>query len=271
MNSSRFPSFSTSLLTPPEQTPPEPISSAIAKPVLTVGEEMFSPADLFEKLKTHGLLPQLCREILIDQVVSGLTPTPEESAAGLKTLYQQHQISEEPDRQRWMQQHSMTPEQFEQWSQRQSLLEVFKRRMWGAELGSYFIKRKESLDRAIYSLIRHPDRGVIQELYFRLQTGEDTIANLAAQYSQGPEHQTYGLVGPIEMGRIHPRLAQQLRAAKPHQVNSPLQLETWFVILQLESWMPAQYGAEIEQRLLDEQFQQWLEQQLQQARLQEMT
>lgn len=234
-----------------------------ARPVIKVGSEYFSLAALFQKLQTHCLLPQLCREILVEQVTSGLNLTSEEAALGRQVVYRLNQIQAETDRQRWMQQRSMNPGQFEQWVQRQIQVETFKRRQWETEISSYFLKRKESFDRAIYSLIRHTDQAVIQELFFRIQAQEDTIANLAAQYSQGAEQQTYGLVGPMEMGRVHPRLAQQLRLAKPAQVNAPLQLENWFVIVQLESWLPAQFTPEMEQRLLDELFQQWLEQQLQ--------
>jgi parvulin-like peptidyl-prolyl isomerase len=240
-----------------------------SRPVIKIGSEYFSEAALFQKLQSHRLLPQLCREILIEQATSSLEITPEEAALGRQVVYQLNQIQEERDRQTWMQQRGMTPELFEQWSQRQIQVEIFKRRRWGAETGSYFLKRKESFDRAIYSLIRHADRAVIQELFFRIQAKEDIIANLAAQYSQGSEQQTNGLVGPMELGRVHPRLAQLLRIAKPGQVNSPIQLENWFVIIQLEKWLPAQYDPATEQRLLDELFQQWLEQQLKEVELQE--
>jgi hypothetical protein len=239
--------------------------------IIKIGSEYFSEAALFQKLQAHRLLPQLCREILVEQATASLNLTPEEAALGCQVVYQLNQILEERDRQTWMQQQGMTPAQFEQWTQRQIQVETFKRRKWSAETGSYFLKRKGSFDRAIYSIIRHVDRAVIQELFFRIQAKEDTIANLATQYSQGSEQQTRGLVGPMELSRVHPRLAQQLRIAKPDQINPPLQLENWFVIIQLEKWLPAQYDPATEQRLLDELFQQWLEQQLKQVELQEIS
>jgi PPIC-type PPIASE domain len=260
--------MNTSSLTSPSHPNSVDEFNRVARPVIKVGPEHFSEAALFEKLKTHQLLPQLCREILVDQVTASLTITPDEAELGRQIVYQLNQIQEERDRQNWVQQRGMTPDRFEQWTHRQVLLETFKRRQWGSEAGSYFLKRKEGLDRAIYSLIRHSDRAVTQELFFRIQAQEDSIANLATQYSQGSEQQTHGLVGPVELGRIHPRLAQQLQKAKPGQVSAPIQLENWFVLIQLEKWLPAQYNPATEQRLLDELFQQWLEQQLKQVELQ---
>lgn len=257
-----------SSLTPPSTSGSSNGSAPSANSVIKVGAEYFSEAALFSKLLRHQMLPQLCREILIDQVTAELTLSPEEADQGPQLVYQLHQIQDERERQIWIQQRGMTPEQFGQWIHRQVLLETFKRRQWGSETGSYFLKRKEGLDRAIYSLIRHSDRAVIQELFFRIQSQEDTIENLSGQYSQGTEQQTRGLVGPVELGRIHPQLAQQLRKSKPGQISFPIQLESWFVLIQLEKWLPAQYNPVTEQRLLDELFQQWLEQQLGQVELQ---
>ncbi len=113
-----------------------------------------------------------------------------------------------------------------------------------------------------YSLIRHRDQFVIQELFFRLQTQEADFVTLAQDYSQGAERQTCGFVGPCELGTLHARLAKLLRVAKLHQVNAPFKIEDWFVIVKLEAWLPAQYSAAMEQRLLDELFQQWLAEQM---------
>jgi parvulin-like peptidyl-prolyl isomerase len=244
-------------------------STAKSRLVVKIGAECFSENSLFQKLQTHRLLPHLYREIIVDQEISRLEISPDEINLGRQVIYRIHGISEEENRQIWRQKQGISLESFEQWSQRQIQIEIFKRRQWGTEISSLFLKRKESFDRAIYSLIRHTERAVILELFFRIQAQEDTIANLALQYSQGSEQQTHGLIGPIELGRVHPRIVQQLRVAKPGHVNAPLQLEDWFVIIQLEKWLPAQYDFTVEQRLLDELFQKWLEQQLKGVELQE--
>jgi len=48
-------------------------------------------------------------------------------------------------------------------------------------------------------VIRTKDPGVAQELYFRIQAGEQSFAEVAREYSQGPEAYTCGLLGPVEL------------------------------------------------------------------------
>lgn len=123
--------------------------------------------------------------------------------------------------------------------------------------------RKSQLDRIIYSLIRVTDGGMAQELYFRILEGEQTFAQLAQQYSEGSEAQTGGLIGPVELSVPHPALAQRLRVAQPGKVNPPVRLEQWWVILRLEKFIPAQLDEAMKQKLLNELFLTWLDQQVQ--------
>jgi parvulin-like peptidyl-prolyl isomerase len=104
--------------------------------------------------------------------------------------------------------------------------------------------------------------GIAQEIYFRVNEGEQNFALLAREYSQGPEAQTGGLVGPAELGTLHPTLARVLSVSKPEQLWAPMQLGSWWVLIRLEKFIPAQLDETMRQRLLDELFQNWLQEQL---------
>jgi hypothetical protein len=56
------------------------------------------------------------------------------------------------------------------------LLEKLKEDKWGPKVESYFMTRKQALDKVLYSLIRTKDLGLAQELYFRIKEGEQTLA-----------------------------------------------------------------------------------------------
>jgi parvulin-like peptidyl-prolyl isomerase len=116
----------------------------------------------------------------------------------------------------------------------------------------------------IYSLIRTQEPGIAQELYFRIQEGEQSFADLAREYSQGSEAQTGGLIGPVELSVPHPVLAQMLRLSQPGQLCPPTRLGEWFLIVRLEKFIPAQLDASMRQRLLNECFNTWLSEQLNQ-------
>ncbi|ARV58173.1 peptidylprolyl isomerase [Nostocales cyanobacterium HT-58-2] len=231
-------------------------------PVLQVGDRAISYDELISLLKQYGMLPQLVREILIDNAITNQTLTQEEHNQAYKQFYQQHQLNSEDDLQTWLQAHGLDREQLEYLATRNIKLENFKRSTWADKLQSYFLQRKAKLDRVVYSLIRVKDICIAQELYFRIQEGEQSFSELAREYSQGPEAQTGGLIGPVELGIPHPALANILASVQPGQLLPPKPLGDWIVIVQLEKFLPAQLDEEMRQRLLNELFEYWLQTEL---------
>ncbi len=233
--------------------------------VLKIGEQAISCEELYALLAQYRLLPQLAKEIIIDQAIAEITCTPEETTQAKQQFYQKQQITDETQLKVWLDHHGMTPEQLEKLTVRDLKVEKFKQLTWADKLDPYFVKCKGKLDRVVYSLIRSKDPGVAQELYFRIQEGENTFSELARQYSQGSEAQTGGLIGPVELNVPHPKIAQILGSSRPGQLSPPTQVGEWWIILRLEKYMTAQLDDNTRQRLLNELFQGWLLAQLQQS------
>jgi parvulin-like peptidyl-prolyl isomerase len=233
------------------------------QPPISIKESGLTTLDLLPLLTHYQLLPQLLKELIIDQAIHTLSLSPEEEVLALEQFYTQQQIQDEPQRQVWLNYYRMTPEQLRLQAHRQFKLQKFKQLTWGSHLESDFLKHKSQFDQYIYSLIRVDSLEVAQELYFRLQGQEQTFPDLARQYSQGPETQTGGLVGPITAGKLHPTLVQLLTNALPGQVRPPAWVDKWFVILRLEQQIPAQLDRALREQLLEHHFQSWLKVQLQ--------
>lgn len=232
--------------------------------VLKVGERTITAEEIIPLLAGYQLLQPLLRELIIDQAIGDISCTPEEKTQAIQQFLEQNQIPNEAAQLIWLKQNHMTPAQLEALAMRGLLIEKFKQATWGHKLESYFLGRKSQLDRAIYSLIRTQDPGIAQELYFRIQEGEQSFADLAREYSQGPEAQTGGLIGPVELSTPHPALAQILRLSQPGQLCPPTRLGEWFLIVRLEKFIPAQMDNPMRQRLLNECFTNWLGEQLNQ-------
>ena len=232
--------------------------------VLQVGDHRITDEGIFPLLAKYGMLPQLAREIVIEQAIADVTCTPEEEESARNRFLQQNQLTTEEQVQAWLSRYGMTTPQMEQLSLRELKLEKFKQATWGHKLEAYFLQCKSQLDRVVYSLIRTRDNGIAQELYFRIQEEESSFAQLAKDYSQGAEAQTGGLVGPVELNVPHPQIAKMLMSSKPGQLWPPLPIGEWTVILRLEKFLSAQLDPPTEQRLLNDLFQQWLMSQMQQ-------
>ena len=228
--------------------------------VLQIGSQIIQDEELLPLLKKNLMFSQFVREIIIDQAIADITCTQEEEELAKKQFTQRYQINSEDKLHEWLQQNSLEIEQINAIATRGIKIEKFKKEQWTSHIKSYFLKRKPQLDRIIYSLIRVSDSGIAQELYFRILEGEQTFAQVAKEYAQGSESQTGGLIGPVELCVPHPAISQRLRNAKIGKVCSPLRIQQWWIILRLERFMPAELNEEMEQKLLNELFLNWLNQ-----------
>ncbi|MFN6465221.1 MAG: peptidylprolyl isomerase [Nostoc sp. DedVER02] len=235
---------------------------------IQIGNRTITASELISLLASYQMLPQLQRELIIDEAIEQsrfekvvIECTPEEIAQAKQQFYAEKQFKNEEDIQAWIARQGLTPEQLEVITTRKLKIEKFKQATWGNKLESYFFQSKAKLDKVIYSLLRTQDVGIAQELYFRIQAKENSFADLAREYSLGPEAQTGGLVGPIELNALHPVMVQMLSSSQPGQILPPTRIADWFVILRLEKFIPAQLDEFMKVRLLNELFEIWLQEQ----------
>jgi parvulin-like peptidyl-prolyl isomerase len=230
--------------------------------VLQIDNRSITAEEVLPLLAGYQMMPRLVQEILIDQAIAPIECTAEENAQALEQFYAQNEIASDEDRQSWLGRYGMTSAQLDSLATRGVRIDQYKQKTWGPKIESYFLSRKNQLDKVIYSLIRTQDVGIAQEIYFRVLEGEQSFAELARTYSQGPEAQTDGLIGPVELSVPHPVLAQLLTLSQPGQISPPTRVGEWLVLVRLEKFMPAQLDDSMRRRLLDECFNTWLQEQL---------
>ena len=122
-----------------------------------------------------------------------------------------------------------------------------------------FLARKDQLDRVIYSLLRLKDRLIARELFLQIAGNEATFADLASQFSEGPEGDNRGVVGPAPLTSAHPVLAEKLRTNATGVLMEPFSIGEWWLIVRLESYEPARFDQSVAEQMALELFQEWVE------------
>ena len=149
---------------------------------LHIGDNRISGDRVLQQLYEAQLLPQLLREMVIDELVDrvaeenhiDLTPTQVE----FDRLYEQvSQIS--PFQ-------GMNSEQLATITTRTLKLHKFKQAGWGHKISSYYHTVEDQLHRVAYSIFQSEYGLLAQEVFFRIQSGEQSFAELAIQYSIDP-------------------------------------------------------------------------------------
>jgi parvulin-like peptidyl-prolyl isomerase len=232
--------------------------------VLEIGDRAFTAEDLVPLLVEYQLLPQLTQEIILEQAVTDIECSDTEKTAAYNQFCQQNQLASEEQVQAWLEHHNMSREELKKFVVKKLKIAKYKEVTWGDKVESYFLKRKPQLDRVVYSLIRTDKPEIAQELYFRIREGESTFSELATEYSLGLEAQTGGLIGPVEMTAPHPKIAQMLSTSQPGQVLPPTRVEDWLVIVRLENYLSAKLDPPMRQRMIEEMFREWIQQEIQQ-------
>ncbi len=202
---------------------------------------------------------QLVREIIIDRAIDPFSCTVEERESALKVFSAAHLIRSEAEFQTWLMQHQMSREKLITYIDRTLRIEKFKAATWGNQLKYYFLQRKADLDRVVFSMLNIRDGKLAQELYFHLQEGGRSFAELALQYAWGVECKT---VEPIGLCYLHPLLKKLFKIMQVGQLCRPICVEGNLAIVRLEKRIPAQLDEATRQTLLQDLFDRWLEEQL---------
>jgi parvulin-like peptidyl-prolyl isomerase len=225
---------------------------------LRIGDSQIPVERILQQLHESKLLPQLLREILIDETIDrvareydiDLTPAEEEfdrlSARVAAIVPFQ----------------GMSPEQLEAITARTLKAYKFKQAGWGQKVSSYFETVRDRLDRVSYSILLVEDGSIAQELFFRVQSAENSFAEIALTYSQHETAQRGGLIGPLLLTEVNPAIASILKQLKSGELSTLFQLDRFYGFIRLNDLIKPELDENLHQSLLDELFENWIQTQL---------
>jgi parvulin-like peptidyl-prolyl isomerase len=221
------------------------------------------------ELAHHGLLRPYLRQRLMAEALAGEALGEEERRQALISFAQERRLTNGEALERFRLANLLTPAALALQVELPLRLRRHCERRYRPKAEARFLERKQQLDRVVYSLLRLEDGGLARELYFQLQDGEATFADLAAQYAEGPERATRGIVGPVPLTQAHPQLVERLRTAPVAEVQEPFRIDQWWLLFRLESLTPATFDEPMAVQMSQELFEQWLEQAVE-ARLEQL-
>jgi parvulin-like peptidyl-prolyl isomerase len=220
------------------------------------------PAEAANRLlRQHGLSQALARAVLIDRVCSGVTLTEAEEQAAIREFLARQQVTSDEGLKQWLQQRRWTFDDLQAVATRQLRVLRHSEARFSGEVEPRFLDRKLELDQITYSLIRVADADLALELHQMIKEGEADFPELAPVHSSGPEARSRGVVGPISLAAAHPELMARLRVAEAGQLLEPFRVTDLWLVVRLEQRSPAQLDEAMRQRLLQDLFDQWLQQQ----------
>lgn len=146
-------------------------------------------------------------------------------------------------------QHLSTAEGCLRWTQRH----------WHGALQRLYLASKSRLDQASCRLLRVSSEPFALELYYRIHSGEASFAQLASQFSEGPERSSGGEFPLQPLSQLPMGLGVVLPELKPGELTTPRALGSQWALVQLDTLVPARFDDPlVQERLLTDQLHSWL-------------
>ena len=204
-------------------------------------------------LKKYNLLSNLVKSELIEEKISNIKINDEDQLAIKRYITQNQNLTSDDEYQEFIKQNKIDHEKLFNELSRPVKIKKYAEEKYSHQVAAKFLKRKNQLDKVVYSLIRIQSSDLIQEIYFRLKDGEEFGA-LAKEFSEGPEKFTRGIVGPVVLEQSTPELIKVLRSATPDQVSKPFLAGGFWLIVKLEHIIEATLDKSLEALMTQEIF-----------------
>ena len=220
------------------------------------------PPELWRALARHGLLIPLLRQSVVAAAVANVSVSEQESEEGRKAWGAANRLGSTEAVIQHLKTHGLQEADALWQAELPRRIQRHCQEHFSHRAEQRFLARKNQLDQVIYSLLRVDDAALARELYLRIAEGEADFAELAARYAQGPERSTRGVVGPVPLLQAHPALAELLRTSRPGQVQAPLRIEQWWLVVRLESLRSASFDTDMSERMARELFEEWVDEEV---------
>jgi hypothetical protein len=223
----------------------------------TVGKRELQGDEVLSLLSGHNFWPQLMAAMVVDRALRSIRC----SATAIDDYYGAELAADsaffEKKRAQLIRE-GVREEDIDFYISRPVLLALFKEQRFVPLVGSAFLKLKAGLDSVLFSMLRNKDHELTRELFFRLESGEESFDSLAPRYAEGREAVSGGRLGPMEMRQLHPILARVLSTAQPGVVNPPVVIDGFGVITLLHEKIAAKLDESMEQHLVDHLYNEWV-------------
>ena len=219
---------------------------------INIEGDLLKIRDLPEQLNELNLMPIFLRRYFERKFINNIQVDKEEQILFQQKFMQKEGIKNKDELANWLKNNSISEMEISKNLYLNLKLEKFKRAKFDDKVEDIFLKSKKNLDRVTYSLLRVKTKTKASELFIRLSEEEATFPELASKYSEGVEQVLHGLVGPMELGKVNPTIAERLLSSTPGQLWPPFELEGWWILIRFERLIPASLNENMRDRIINE-------------------
>ena len=224
-----------------------------------------SDRDFIYEAKIAGKIPELIQGILRRKVIArqvqeaGIALTIAELQAAADKFRIVNQLESAEATQKWLQDRFLSIDDFEDMVTQNLISNKLAQHLFGDRVEQIFAQNLLDYSGAIIYEVILEDRNLAMEIFYSLQEGDLSFADVARQYISVPESRRRGgYIGIVSRKQLRPEISAAVFAAKPPQLIEPIVTAVGVHLIQVEEIIEPQLDERLHQQILTEMFDRWL-------------
>jgi parvulin-like peptidyl-prolyl isomerase len=221
--------------------------------------------DLIYEAKIAGKIPGLIQGILRRQVIdqhvreAGIKPTTAELQAAADQFRLLNQLESAEATNKWLEDNFLSLDDFEYIVTQSLITDRLAQHLFGDQVEKFFYQNLLDYSGAtIYEVILE-DQNLAIEIFYSIQEGDLSFADVAHQYIPDPElRRRGGYLGKVGRKQLRPEISAAIFAAKPPQLIKPIITAVGVHLIQVEDIFQPQLDEQLHQQILTDLFDLWL-------------
>jgi PPIC-type PPIASE domain len=224
-----------------------------------------SDRDLIHEAKIAGKIPELVsgiarRKIIKQQVITaGIEPTVIELQQAADRFRIINKLESAEATNQWLRSRHLSVDDFEEMVTQDILSNKLARHLFGDRVEPFFHQNCLNYHAAILYEVILADRDLAMEIFYSLQEGDLSFADVAYQYISVPDlRRRGGYLGTVNRQQLCPEISAAVFAAKPPQLIKPIVSAVGIHLIQVEEIIAPKLDEQLYQQILTEMFDAWM-------------
>jgi parvulin-like peptidyl-prolyl isomerase len=232
----------------------------------TITRTEIKDRELIYEAKVSGKLTGLIQGILRRNVIAAqikkigieLTAVELQQAADRFRIVNQLETTEATKQ--WLENGNFSLDDFEYIVTQDLLAHKLAEHLFGKRVEQFFHQNLLNYSGAILYEVILEDRELAMEIFYSLQEGDLSFADVAHQYITTPElRRRGGYIGQVSRKQLHPEISAAVFAAEPPQLITPITTAVGIHLIQVEEIITPKLDEQLYQQILAEMFDRWLD------------
>lgn len=242
---------------------------SIDRPILKIGGDQVSMAELINAVRTTGLMERIIREVIMDKELEKYEVEEEDNKKLLdefrKSNMNNPNLVEEKRYQNYLINNCINEELLIKVLSRKKKVEIYKKERWGARVSSIYLKKKDEYNYVSYNKFELNNHNIAQEIYFRIKDKEETWENIAYQIGGRTTKVKY-IYSQVPVKNVDRRILTELEKCKEGGLCKPIRMVDRSVLVGLIKFEGRILDDDLKNILLEEELNTWLDTEVKKAK-----